>query len=141
MRKFQLHRDVDPTGIAGTGIVAQGVEFDDGTVALRWLTEWPTSVVFHDRGMEAVLKVHGHGGQTRVVFEDDDEYVPSDDELTVEEFEVEEDDEEDETSLEEEFLAGFNEARAPGPATTATTPQGSQPRGRVVQRDELPPPS
>jgi hypothetical protein len=61
-------RDEDETGISGTGAVAEGVEFSDGTVALRWLSAWPTSVVFHDRGIKAVEAVHGHGGKTRIVF-------------------------------------------------------------------------
>jgi hypothetical protein len=69
MRLFELHRDVDETGISGTGVVAQGVEFDDGTVAMKWLGDWPTSVVFHDRGAEALEHVHGHGGKTRVVWQ------------------------------------------------------------------------
>ncbi len=68
MRTFQLHRDVDVTGISGTGVVAEGVIFDDGTAALRWRGEWPTSVVFHDRGAEAIERVHGHGGSTRLVW-------------------------------------------------------------------------
>jgi len=69
MRVFVLVRDVDVTGISGTGIVAEGIEFTGGVVALRWLSEFPTSVVFHDRGMESVEAVHGHGGQTRVVWQ------------------------------------------------------------------------
>lgn len=68
VRAFQLERDVDESGVSGTGTVAEGVEFSDGTVALRWTSAWPTSVVFHDRGMEAVEAVHGHGGKTRVVW-------------------------------------------------------------------------
>lgn len=67
-RAFVLVRDTDVTGISGTGVVAQGVEFADGTVALRWLSDWPTSVVFHDRGIAAVEAVHGHGGATRIVW-------------------------------------------------------------------------
>jgi hypothetical protein len=67
-RAFRLERDVDETGVSGTGVVAEGVEFSDGTVALRWLSAWPTSVVFHERGLEAVEAVHGHGGKTRIVF-------------------------------------------------------------------------
>jgi hypothetical protein len=59
------------TGISGSGKIAEGVEFSDGSVVLRWLTEWPTSVVFHDRGIKAVEKVHGHGGATRIVFEEE----------------------------------------------------------------------
>jgi hypothetical protein len=69
MRAFELHRDVDETGVSGTGVVAEGIEFSDGTVALRWTSDWPTSVVFHDRGMAAVEAVHGHNGKTRVVFQ------------------------------------------------------------------------
>lgn len=66
---FVLYRDADVTGVSGIGIVAEGVEFSDGTVALRWLSEWPTSVVFHDRGIESVQAVHGHDGRTRVLWD------------------------------------------------------------------------
>lgn len=69
MRAFTLVRDDDVTGVSGTGVVAEGVEFSSGVVALTWLSEWPTSVVFHDRGLESVVAVHGHGGKTRIVFE------------------------------------------------------------------------
>ena len=68
MRSFVLRRKHDVSGVSGTGDVAEGVEFSDGTVALRWLSEWPTSVVFHDRGIEAVEAIHGHGGNTEIVF-------------------------------------------------------------------------
>jgi hypothetical protein len=63
-----LVRDEDMTGVSGTGIVAEGVEFtgDPGVVALRWLSDWPTSVVFHDRGIESVEAVHLHDGKTRI---------------------------------------------------------------------------
>jgi hypothetical protein len=69
---FVLVRDEDVTGVSGTGIVAEGVEFTGpdgvGVVALRWLSDWPTSVVFHDRGVDSVLAVHGHNGKTRLVW-------------------------------------------------------------------------
>jgi hypothetical protein len=71
LRSFELHRDDDVSGISGTGVVAEGVVFSDGTVALRWLSEWPTSVVFHDRGVEALEAVHGHNGRTRIIYLDD----------------------------------------------------------------------
>lgn len=70
-RRFELHRDTDVTGVSGTGVVAEGVAFTGGVVALRWLSAWPTSVVFHDRGIEAVEAVHGHGGSTRIVWLDE----------------------------------------------------------------------
>lgn len=68
VRAFELHRDHDVSGVSGTGVVAEGVEFSDGTVALLWKSEWPTSVVFHERGMESVEAIHGHGGNTRIVW-------------------------------------------------------------------------
>lgn len=67
-RPFVLFRSEDETGVSGVGVVAEGVEFADGTVALRWRGRWPTSVVFHERGIEAVNAVHGHGGKTRVIW-------------------------------------------------------------------------
>lgn len=72
MRRFQLHRDIDETGVSGTGVVAEGVLFTSGRVALEWPSEFPTSVVFHDRGIESVEAVHGHNGKTRIVFLDPD---------------------------------------------------------------------
>lgn len=66
MRRFRLVRREDVTGVSGTGVVAEGVEFSDGVVAVRWSSRWPTSVVFHDRGMAGVEAVHGHGGSTVV---------------------------------------------------------------------------
>lgn len=79
-RRFVLDRQEDETGVSGTGVVAEGVEFSDGIVALRWIvppgrpgTGWPTSVVFHDRGMESVAAIHGHNGKTRIVWLDEGE--------------------------------------------------------------------
>lgn len=66
MRLFELHRDEDESGISGTGIVAQGVCFDDGTCALRWLTE-TASTGFYDNA-ESLLRIHGHGGRTRLMW-------------------------------------------------------------------------
>ena len=72
MRPFQLWRAEDVTGVSGVGIVAEGVEFSDGVVALRWRGKWPTSVVFHDKGIKSVEKIHGHDGKTTVVWVGDD---------------------------------------------------------------------
>jgi hypothetical protein len=70
-RRFELHRDDDVTGISGTGVVAEGVIFRDGVGCLRWLTEWPSSVVHYDRGLASIEAIHGHGGKTRIVWLDD----------------------------------------------------------------------
>lgn len=69
-RRFELHRDEDPTGVSGTGIVAEGTEFTDGIVVLHWQTEWPSTVVHYERGMRSVVAVHGHSGSTRIVWID-----------------------------------------------------------------------
>lgn len=67
-RRFVLRRTEDVTGVSGTGIVAEGVEFSNGVVALQWTSAFPTSVVFHQRGMESVKAIHGHGGATEVIW-------------------------------------------------------------------------
>jgi len=67
MRTFYLVRDVDVSGVSGTGKPAQGVEFDDGTCAMRWLTPTP-STGFYD-SIEDLIFIHGHNGATRVEWE------------------------------------------------------------------------
>lgn len=62
---FVLRRAVDVSGVSGTGDVAEGVEWSDGTVALRWRGKWATTVVW-DYGLDALLAVHGHAGSTVV---------------------------------------------------------------------------
>lgn len=69
-RRFELHRDVDVTGVSGTGVVAEGILFTDDVAVLHWVGQWPSSVVHYERGMEAVHHVHGHGGSTRIVWLD-----------------------------------------------------------------------
>jgi hypothetical protein len=66
-RNFHLQRDEDLTGMSGTGIVADGIEFDDGTVAMRWNTEISSTVVYAE--IKDVETVHGHDGRTRVVWD------------------------------------------------------------------------
>lgn len=60
-KRFQLHRDVAAAGSsAGTGIVADGVVWPDGTVSVRWRGD-RASTVFWDCVEDAVA-VHGHAG-------------------------------------------------------------------------------
>lgn len=70
--RFELHRDEDASGVSGVGLVAEGVEFRDGAVALRWVVGTlrnRSTVIYAD--VRAVLAVHGHGGRTRLVWLDD----------------------------------------------------------------------
>lgn len=66
----------DVTGISGTGVVAEGVQFTDGVVVLQWLGKWPTSVVFHERGIESVAAIHGHDGRTVIDWADEADPPP-----------------------------------------------------------------
>ncbi len=66
MRTFILRRKEDVTGISGTGIVAEGVEFSDGEVVIRWVVgDFRSTVVWAD-GIAAVMAIHGHNGATEV---------------------------------------------------------------------------
>ena len=63
-RTFELVRYRDPSGVSGTGVVAEGCEFSDGSVALRWRGDNPATAVWPD--VDSVLAVHGHQGATEV---------------------------------------------------------------------------
>lgn len=63
---FELHRTEDPSGITSTGIIAQGVEFDDGWVALSFLNSVSVGVY---ESMDEIDRIHGHDGKTIVVWD------------------------------------------------------------------------
>jgi hypothetical protein len=62
MRRFRLRRLEDEGGISGVGIVAEGVEFKDGTCALRWLTKYASTAIYETIGI--LRHIHGHDGKT-----------------------------------------------------------------------------
>lgn len=66
---FYLQRIEDESGISGTGRIAQGVIFDNGKVALTWLSDTPSTGVYDSIG--DVRSIHGHEGKTEVVMETD----------------------------------------------------------------------
>lgn len=68
VHRLHLERDEDVSGVSGTGVVAYGAEFPDGTIVLRWDTQI-RSTVFYDN-VDDLLAIVGHGGRTRVVFDD-----------------------------------------------------------------------
>jgi len=65
MRVFTLVREEDISGVSGTGIVAEGVEFEDGQVVMRWCNTG-SLCIYAD--IDIVRLVHGHEGRTEVVF-------------------------------------------------------------------------
>ncbi|HEY9409000.1 MAG TPA: hypothetical protein VIP77_05410 [Jiangellaceae bacterium] len=63
-RRFALVRHVDYTGVSGIGVVAYGVVFFDGQVALRWCSTHPATSLWDS--IEDMLAIHGHGEATSV---------------------------------------------------------------------------
>ncbi|MFC0627471.1 hypothetical protein [Kribbella deserti] len=68
-RTFVLDRHHDVSGVSGTGVVAEGVVFSDGSAALRWPGRYATTTTFED-GIEAIQAIHGHSGATEVRYLD-----------------------------------------------------------------------
>ncbi len=67
-RRFVLQRDVDKTGTSGTGVVAEGVCFSNGKVALHWLSHLGAVNVYDS--MDVTQALHGHEGSTQIVWVD-----------------------------------------------------------------------
>ncbi|SNQ49935.1 conserved hypothetical protein [Frankia canadensis] len=68
VRRFELEREVDVSGVSGTGLVAFGAQAPDGTCVLWWHSEHDSIAIYPT--METLLAIHGHGGTTRVVYID-----------------------------------------------------------------------
>ena len=66
MRTFHLQRNEDETGVSGTGIVAEGVEFSNGVCILCWLDELLSLKIYNS--IEDVERIHGHKGKTNIIF-------------------------------------------------------------------------
>lgn len=69
MRRFLLRRVQDVNGVSGTGIVAEGVMFSSGWVALTWLTHLNSMAFYHS--IDTLTTIHGHEGRTQVEFVDE----------------------------------------------------------------------
>ncbi len=62
---FILNRTEDKTGISGEGIIAEGIEFQDGKCVLHWLTEYSSIAIYDD--IETLMAIHGHDGSTEII--------------------------------------------------------------------------
>lgn len=56
------------SGVSGTGGVAEGVEFENGQVALHWLSQYDTIGIYAN--ISNVRKIHGHGEATSIEWDD-----------------------------------------------------------------------
>lgn len=84
MRRFELHRDVDVSGVSGTGVVADGACYDlawaftfpdsettvlpAGWCVIRWRGQYRSTVLWSS--VEDAMAVHGHHGSARLVWLD-----------------------------------------------------------------------
>lgn len=66
MKLFKLNRITDVSGTSGTGIVAEGVVFSNGTCVLTWLSKYKTVCFF--QSIEELEAIHSHGGATQIVW-------------------------------------------------------------------------
>lgn len=62
MRRFELWRAVDISGISGTGMIAHGVEFNNGQCVMQWQTDVRSICVYENA--DQLIKIHGHNGAT-----------------------------------------------------------------------------
>lgn len=69
LRRFVFQRNTDVSGTSGTGIVAEGVQFTDGTVAVRWRSFISSHVIYPNA--QAAEAIHSHGGATKMVWLDE----------------------------------------------------------------------
>ncbi len=69
MKTYELIRDVDDSGVSGTGKVAEACVFSNGRCVIAWVGSEKTgiqSIVVYDSLGDAE-KIHGHGAHTRFV--------------------------------------------------------------------------
>lgn len=69
MKQFYLLRLEDESGVSGTGRVAEGVIFSNGRCALNWLTAYESQAIYPS--IDELEAIHGHGGKTKVVYENE----------------------------------------------------------------------
>lgn len=69
MKTFKLIRKEDVSKVSGTGIVAEGVVFKNGQVALSWYGSHRTIELAPT--IQDIIDIHGHDGLTEVVYDMD----------------------------------------------------------------------
>ena len=67
-RRFYIQRNEDVHGLSGTGRVAEGVKFPDGTCVIKWNSNTSSIAIYNN--IEELEYLHGHDGKTIVVWID-----------------------------------------------------------------------
>ncbi len=63
-RRFVLNRIEDESGVSGTGIIAEGVQFSNNKSIISWISDTPSVEVYDS--VEEVERIHGHNGKTAI---------------------------------------------------------------------------
>lgn len=64
IRRFRLKRVTDESGVSGTGYVAEGVKFTNGSCVITWLTDTSSMGIY--RSTVEMMHIHGHGDKTQI---------------------------------------------------------------------------
>ncbi len=81
MRRFTMRREFDASGVSGTGLVLEGVQFSTGVVVIHWLTPPPRGSISVFDSLEQFLSIHVRphpDNVTRLKFEDGEEIACAD---------------------------------------------------------------
>ena len=75
MRTFTSYRQADQSGVSGTGVVLEGVEFSTGMTVVHWLQPWPGGSLNTFASLEQFLAIHviPHPGNRTVITFDNGE--------------------------------------------------------------------
>lgn len=65
IKEFYLQRDVDVSGMSGTGVVARGVALPSGKCVLEWLSFHSSVAIYNN--LDDIVRIHGHSGATKLM--------------------------------------------------------------------------
>ena len=78
MRGFTMRREFDASGVSGTGVVLEGVQFSTGVVVIHWLTPPPRGSISVFDSLDQFLAIHVRphpDNHSVLLFEDGEELV------------------------------------------------------------------
>jgi hypothetical protein len=86
MRSFTMQRGADASGVSGTGLVLEGVQFSTGVVVIHWLTPPPRGSISVFDSLDQFLAIHVQphpDNRTVLQFDDGEELVDMREPVTV----------------------------------------------------------
>lgn len=66
IKPIYLYKNIDLSGVSGTGVVAVGAIMPSGRVILEWLGKYKTETIFSS--IEELYHIHAHYGATEIIF-------------------------------------------------------------------------